>query len=114
MQSLSGMPRLAVGLLTALTILLVDRAPATSAPCVAVRAEARWSAYAYDHVVHLQNACAGAHQCDVATNVNPAPQKVLVPGRSAVEVLTFRGSPARTFVPLVTCTPVGGGGGGGR
>ena len=91
-----------------LAVLTFDHLPASSAPCVTARAEARWAAYAYDHVVHLQNACAGAHRCVVATNVNPDPQTVIVPGRSGVEVLTFRGSPARTFVPSVGCAPAGG------
>jgi hypothetical protein len=100
------MPRLVMWALTALTLLSIPPAMVGAAvPCVVARAEARWVAYGYDHIVHLENTCAAAHTCTVATDVNPAPQTVRVPGETAVQVLTFRGSPARVFTPVVACAP---------
>lgn len=58
----------------------------------------------YDHIVHLANHCDKASVCSVKTNVNPNPIIVTVPAKEDVDVLTFRGSPARVFTPHVTCT----------
>ncbi len=71
--------------------------------CVNVWTEARYVNYAYDHMVHLQNVCPDDHTCTVSTDVNPKAADVLVRAREHVEVLTYRGSPARTFVATVTC-----------
>jgi hypothetical protein len=73
--------------------------------CIRVRAEARYAALAYNHIVHLTNMCDAAQVCTVTTNVNPTPIEAAVPGHREVEVLTFRGSPAREFTPTVTCKP---------
>lgn len=75
-----------------------------AARCIQVRAEARYRALGYDHVVHIANACAAPADCVVSTDVNPDPQRVIVPGGAQIETLTFMGSPARVFVPRVTCT----------
>jgi hypothetical protein len=91
--------------LTVVAALAVVDAPAAAAACVAVRAEARYAAYAYDHLVHLTNTCRAAQVCTVATNVNPRPHSVAVPHGETVTVRTFRGSPARVFVPVVSCAP---------
>lgn len=71
--------------------------------CIGVSAQAIYRNYGYDHVVYLTNRCAGDAVCDVSTDVNPEPSHVDVPVNSTIEVLTFRGSPARTFTPKVAC-----------
>lgn len=71
--------------------------------CVQVWPEARYRNYAYDHIVHLGNSCDAAVVCDVATNVNPTPIRVQLAAAERREVLTFRGSPSREFVPRVRC-----------
>ena len=84
--------------------------PATAAgqsevpDCVEVEAVPRWGASAYDHWVRIQNRCERAVRCEVATNVNPEAQTVTVAAGDTEEVLTWRGSPARTFTPRVRCT----------
>ena len=84
-------------------------APANSAeptaPCVHVRAEARYRNYGYDHVVRLLNRCGRRMSCDVATDVNPAATRVSIAANERRDVLTFRGSPAREFAPVVACSP---------
>lgn len=71
--------------------------------CVRVEAVARWGADAYNHFVVLRNDCGHRARCQVATDVNPQAQTVeLNPGQT-LEVITFRGSPASTFTPRVTC-----------
>lgn len=82
-----------------------DAGDAGTQACVEVRGEVRYGALAYDHIVHLKNVCDVAFLCTVKTDVNPQPIVVTVPARQEVEVLTFRGSPARVFVPYVTCEP---------
>jgi hypothetical protein len=76
----------------------------TVAQCIQSWPEARYRGLGYNHIVHLKNACARPAECDVATDVNPQAQHVSVAGGTAVEVNTFMGSPARVFVPKVTCT----------
>jgi len=80
-----------------------DARRATSSPaCVEAWGESRYRV-GYDHIVHVKNLCEKSVLCAVSTNVNPTPEKVTVPSKEEVEVLTFRGSPARTFVPKVEC-----------
>jgi hypothetical protein len=75
-----------------------------SAPaCIGYWGEARFRGYGYYHVVHVANDCARAAVCDVSTDVNPTPERVTVPAKQQVEVVTFQGSPAREFVPHVEC-----------
>jgi hypothetical protein len=76
--------------------------PATP-PCIHVWAEARMRAYGYDHIVHIQNACTKDASCSVASDVNPVAVEVKVPKGTEVETNTWLGSPAREFVPRVTC-----------
>jgi len=71
--------------------------------CVGVSAQVIYRAYGYDHIVHLVNHCDGDAACDVSTDVNPEVTHVLVPVNTSVDVLTFRGSPARVFTPRVSC-----------
>src|SRR5258708_2060736 len=89
---------------------LIAAAPITTAdaaaPCVVIRAEVRYGAAGYNHVVVLMNACEHAEACTVTTDVNPEPIKATVPPRSSTEVVTFLGSPARVFVPKAICVPV--------
>ena len=72
--------------------------------CIRVWPEARMRAYGYDHVVHIQNACAKDASCSVATDVNPDAVTVKVAKTTEVETVTWLGSPAREFIPKVKCT----------
>lgn len=86
------------------------RRPAPKQPpteCVQVRAEARYSGYGYDHLVHLHNGCKKPQRCEVSTDVNPSAQVVTVPVGESTTVVTFRSSPARAFEPKVDCKPAG-------
>jgi len=71
--------------------------------CVRSWPEARFRGFGYLHIVHLANDCRVDAQCDVSTNVNPKPVSVTVPERHQVEVVTYRGSPSRSFRPHVSC-----------
>ena len=73
--------------------------------CVTFATEARFVGLAYNHIVHIANGCDAAKSCTVATDVNPERQAVTVPAGSTVSVVTFIGSPARTFAASVQCTP---------
>jgi hypothetical protein len=82
--------------------LAADRS-ATSVACVEAWGDARYGAAGYDHYVHVRNHCERAVECRVWTNVNPARTDLTVPSHGENEVLTFRGSPAREFVPHAEC-----------
>ena len=82
-----------------------DQTAKPLAPCVSVRAEVRYGAAGYNHIVVLTNVCERAQMCTVSTDVNPAPTDTMVAPRSSAEVVTFLGSPARVFVPKVSCVP---------
>jgi len=71
--------------------------------CIEVAGEAIYRSYGYDHIVHVRNRCERQVACDVSTDVNPEPQHIDVPARTEVDVLTFRGSPARAFTPRAAC-----------
>jgi hypothetical protein len=71
--------------------------------CVAVWGEARHRNHAYDHIVHLANHCPEPVQCEVWTSVSPARIPVRVEAYGHEEVLTFRASPARDFIPRAAC-----------
>jgi hypothetical protein len=79
-----------------------DPLPPTPA-CVHWWPEARYRPYGYDHIVHVQNACAFTAECVVSTDVNPAWTPATVPSRSEVEVITWVGSPASRFTAQVWC-----------
>ena len=81
-----------------------DAGAATLPACLAVTTEARYVPYGYNHIVYLRNGCSKPATCTVSTDVNPQPQTVQVPVNQTVAVTTFMGSPARTFVPRVSCT----------
>lgn len=68
-----------------------------------VTTEARYRNYGYDHMVRLESACTEVQACQVSTDVNPTVRRVTVAPRATMEVLTFRGSPAREFRATVTC-----------
>ncbi len=94
---------LALGTLAFLALAPGARAD-NQASCIRFWGETRYGALAYNHVVHVANSCEEAADCTVSTDVNPAPQQVVVEGGSSVEVMTFLGSPARTFKPAVKCS----------
>jgi hypothetical protein len=82
---------------------LLPQARAKELSCVGVSSQALYRNYGYDHVVHLVNRCNDDAVCEVSTDVNPEPSHATVPAKGEVDVLTFRGSPARTFTPRVKC-----------
>lgn len=101
-RSLLGLCLSAALSLTLLTTAL-GHAQGTLPICVHVRGEARWAAAAFNHYVLVRNQCDRAAHCQVATDVNPEPQPLTaLPGETA-EVITYRGSPAQSFTPIVTC-----------
>ncbi|MBI5502771.1 MAG: hypothetical protein HY907_21175 [Deltaproteobacteria bacterium] len=81
----------------------VARAASSRANCVEVRTEAPYRNAGYDHIVHLTNDCGVAVSCTVTTDVNPEPTTVEVAAGEAVDVLTWRGSPAWEFAATVEC-----------
>lgn len=96
---------LGVALLSALSLGAGEPAPdaGEAASCVAWRGEARYRGYGYDHVVVLNNHCDGVAWCEVSSDVMPVPVEVVIePGEDA-EVLLWRGSPVREFIPAVVC-----------
>lgn len=72
-------------------------------PCIRYRAEAVLGAVGYNHLVYIENACAGAAYCDVTTSANPIPIDVTVPPSETLAVITYKGSPARIFQVKVAC-----------
>ncbi|HKQ68807.1 MAG TPA: hypothetical protein VJT73_05680 [Polyangiaceae bacterium] len=81
-----------------------DAPPPTEA-CAEVSAEAHYDV-GYNHWIRIVNACTTHLSCDAWTDVNPERQNVqLEPGQRA-DVLTFRGSPASVFYPVVVCSAV--------
>ncbi len=71
--------------------------------CIDVWGEAIYRNDGYDHIVHVNNRCDASAICDVATNVNPVPQRITVGPKQEVEVLTFRGAATRDFQPRAEC-----------
>ncbi len=80
-----------------------DAGAAALPACISVGTESRYVPYGYNHIVLLKNGCSKAATCTVSTDVNPQASSVDVAAASSVEVLTFTGSPARTFRARVTC-----------
>ncbi len=97
--------RFALTLFALAALLASTRTAAADAnSCIRFWGETRYGALAYNHIVHVANSCEATADCAVSTDVNPQPQEVEVEGGSSVEVMTFMGSPARTFKPRVKCT----------
>ncbi len=71
--------------------------------CVHATFEVRYGNAGYDHVIYLHNQCAARASCEVSSDVNPEPIRVLIARGEKAEVVTMRGSPARQFAPRVTC-----------
>ena len=72
--------------------------------CAQVTASVRAEAYGYTHIVTLKNACDKPVSCEVWTDVDPSPRKLLkaAPGESDF-VVTRRGSPARAVEASKDC-----------
>lgn len=95
--------------------LLNDKAPKKEQPdrpksndendsnCITWNTEARYRGLGYDHIVKLHSECEKMGHCQVSTNVNPKVQKVDVPPKKDVDVVTFVGSPSREFSAKVEC-----------
>jgi hypothetical protein len=73
--------------------------------CVLTWIEARYRNFGYDHLVHLKNQCGQVMSCSVTTSSNPTPIQVTLDPEQYLELLMFRGSPARTFTATVECEP---------
>ena len=81
----------------------VDADPTGTLPaCVTVATSAPYR-IGYDHVVTIENGCRTEADCTVSTDVSPAPITAVVPPRTSVDVVTWRGSPSRQFRADVTC-----------
>lgn len=72
--------------------------------CIELRQHVRYRGYGYDHVVGLHNHCAAAAQCTVRTDASPQAIEARIEAGDKVELLTFKGSPARSFQAQVDCT----------
>ena len=95
---------LAAGLLLLVAVVPGTASSHVSHPeCMDLWGEARYRNYGYDHIVHVSNRCEATAMCDISTNVNPTVQRVTVLSKQQVDVLTFRGSPSRDFVPIAEC-----------
>lgn len=70
--------------------------------CVKHTLQARY-VNGFDHLVHITNECSRAATCKVSTDVNPEVQVVKLGSGAKTTVLTYRGSPARTFRANVEC-----------
>lgn len=77
--------------------------PRQTPACIQFWPEVRYQNYAYDHIVHLLNACETQAICLVSSDIVPTPVKVVVPNGEETAVLILRGSPAREFTPHVEC-----------
>lgn len=78
-------------------------ADATQPTCLRSWPEVRYGNLGYDHVVHLASQCRAPATCDVSSDVNPEPIRVIVQPATEQEIVTMRGSPARRFTPRVVC-----------
>jgi len=76
-----------------------------NAGCATWKAESAFVGLAYNHLVHIENKCDHPVSCRVKTDVNPKEETVVVPAKGRKTHLTFRGSPAREFKAVVTCSP---------
>lgn len=77
--------------------------PSENPTCVSFTAEARYAGIGYNHLVHIVNACDKLASCSVSTNVSPDVINARVGAKGTETVLTYRGSPASTFVANVEC-----------
>jgi hypothetical protein len=71
--------------------------------CVAVRTEALYIVYGYDHHVHLTNGCDKAVRCEVTTSSNPDPTTVSLAKGEHQDIVMFRSSPASAVNAKVKC-----------
>lgn len=76
----------------------------TPANCTHVSASVISEAYGYRHVVTLRNACDRPVECQVWTDVDPAPRHALRAQKGeTVQIVTRIGSPASDFKALKEC-----------
>ncbi len=73
-------------------------------PCITWMPIVRYRAYGYDHIVRLESKCDKPSSCSVTTNANATPVSGTLPAGGRIELQTFTGSPARSFIPSVLCT----------
>jgi hypothetical protein len=109
MTTLTRLPLLAV----AASLVLCAAEAQTKTPslpplvpaCIRSWPEARYRGLGYDHIVHIRDDCSTDALCAVSTNVNPLPILTTVRAGTEVDVVTWVGSPAREFTPIVRCGP---------
>ena len=83
----------------------VAATPVTPA-CVQFWPETRYQNSAYDHIVHLSNACHAQAICMVSSDVTQAPLRTELKAGENLEVWLARGSAASEFTPRVECALV--------
>jgi hypothetical protein len=93
----------AAALIAALASSALGIARAELMSCLDTWPEARGGPKAYDHFVHIRNRCPAAARCEVSSDSNPVPARVIVLQHQSAEVLVRRRSPSRSFVPRVSC-----------
>ncbi len=72
--------------------------------CYSVHGQARYGALAYKHVVIVTNRCDVTLQCQVWTDVDPAPkQSTTVGPKGTSETIIRNNSPARVFKAFGEC-----------
>jgi hypothetical protein len=71
--------------------------------CVQFWPETRYRNDAYDHIVHVSNACHAQAICMVSSDVTPAPLRTDLKAGENAEVWLARGSAASEFTPRVEC-----------
>lgn len=76
--------------------------PKSQPACITHTSQARYIS-GFNHLVTIKNDCDHLARCQVSTDVNPEIQNVIVQKKTSETVLTYRGSPARTFVAKVEC-----------
>ena len=88
-----------------LTLVGPSSEPPASVPtsCVHFWPEVTRTERGHDHFVRLVNHCRVPAHCDVSSDSNPKPIRVVVAPRQELRVLVFTNSPEPRFVPRVTC-----------
>ena len=64
---------------------------------------ARYVGIGFEHRVYVKNACDKPAECVVTTDVNPEKMRGRVDANTIMTFITYRGSPASTFVASVQC-----------
>ncbi len=80
-----------------------EKAPEGNPSCIEYMAKARYVGIGFEHRVYVRNACEKPAECVVTTDVNPERMRARVDANTIMTFITYRGSPAYTFVASVQC-----------